>query len=81
VLWPIAAHASIRIEGFNGCSVACQGALNGVMLGLSYALGALGLSLIFGIMRIVNFATASMFMLGWIRRLYLFRDIRASIIS
>lgn len=41
-----------------------QGALNGVMLGLNYALIALGLSLIFGIMGIVNFAHGEMYMLG-----------------
>jgi branched-chain amino acid transport system permease protein len=49
-----------------------QGALNGVMLGLSYALVALGLSLIFGIMRIVNFAHGEMFMLGGYVAFYLF---------
>jgi branched-chain amino acid transport system permease protein len=41
-----------------------QGGLNGVMLGLNYALIALGLSLIFGIMGIVNFAHGEMYMLG-----------------
>jgi len=49
-----------------------QGALNGVMLGLSYALVALGLNLIFGIMRIVNFAHGEMFMLGGYVAFYLF---------
>ncbi len=49
-----------------------QGALNGIMLGLSYALVALGLSLIFGIMRIVNFAHGEMFMLGGYATYYLF---------
>ena len=37
-----------------------QGGLNGVMLGLNYGLIALGLSLIFGIMGIVNFAHGEM---------------------
>ena len=41
-----------------------QGGLNGVMLGLNYALIALGLTLIFGIMGIVNFAHGEMYMLG-----------------
>ncbi len=41
-----------------------QGGLNGIMLGLNYALIALGLSLIFGIMGIVNFAHGEMYMLG-----------------
>lgn len=41
-----------------------QGGMNGVMLGLNYALIALGLSLIFGIMGIVNFSHGEMYMLG-----------------
>jgi branched-chain amino acid transport system permease protein len=41
-----------------------QGGLNGIMLGLNYVLIALGLSLIFGIMGIVNFAHGEMYMLG-----------------
>jgi branched-chain amino acid transport system permease protein len=45
-------------------SLLMQGALNGIMLGLNYALIALGLSLIFGIMGIVNFAHGEMYMLG-----------------
>jgi len=53
-------------------TILAQGALNGVMLGLSYALVALGLSLIFGIMRIVNFAHGEMFMLGGYITYYLF---------
>lgn len=38
--------------------------VNGVMLGMSYALIALGLTLIFGIMNIVNFAHGQMYMVG-----------------
>ncbi len=38
--------------------------VNGLMLGMSYALIALGLTLIFGIMNIVNFAHGQMYMLG-----------------
>lgn len=49
-----------------------QGGLNGVMLGLNYALVALGLTLIFGIMRIVNFAHGEMYMLGGYVAYYLF---------
>lgn len=41
-----------------------QGIMNGVMLGLFYALIALGLTLIFGIMGIVNFAHGEMYMFG-----------------
>jgi branched-chain amino acid transport system permease protein len=38
--------------------------LNGLVLGILYALIALGLTLIFGIMRVVNFAHGQMYMLG-----------------
>ena len=48
-----------------------QGGMNGVMLGLNYALIALGLSLIFGIMGIVNFAHGEMYMLGGYAAYYL----------
>lgn len=49
-----------------------QGLLNGIMLGLNYALIALGLSLIFGIMGIVNFAHGEMYMLGGFVAYYFF---------
>ena len=38
--------------------------LNGIVLGTIYALIALGLTLIFSIMRVVNFAHGQMYMLG-----------------
>lgn len=38
--------------------------VNGLMLGMSYALIALGLTLIFGIMNIINFAHGQMVMIG-----------------
>lgn len=38
--------------------------LNGVVIGLTYALIAVGLSLIFGVMEIVNFAHGQVYMLG-----------------
>ena len=53
-------------------SLLAQGGLNGVMLGLNYALIALGLTLIFGIMGIVNFAHGEMYMLGGYVAYYLF---------
>jgi branched-chain amino acid transport system permease protein len=53
-------------------SLLLQGGLNGVMLGLNYALIALGLSLIFGIMGIVNFTHGEMYMLGGYVTYYLF---------
>lgn len=49
-----------------------QGGLNGVMLGLNYALIALGLTLIFGIMGIVNFSHGEMYMLGGYVAYFLF---------
>ncbi len=45
-------------------SLLAQGGLNGVMLGVNYALIALGLTLIFGILGIVNFTHGEMYMLG-----------------
>lgn len=41
-----------------------QLALNGIVIGLIYALIAVGLSLIFGVLEIVNFAHGQLFMLG-----------------
>jgi branched-chain amino acid transport system permease protein len=43
---------------------AVQGALNGLAIGWVYVLLALGLSLIFGIMRIIQFAHGEIYMLG-----------------
>jgi len=43
---------------------AVQGALNGLAMGWIYVLIALGLSLIFGIMRIIQFAHGEIYMLG-----------------
>ena len=41
-----------------------QQALNGIILGCIYALIALGLSLIFGILEVANFAHGEFYMLG-----------------
>ena len=41
--------------------------LNGLALGLLYALIAVGLSLIFGVMEIINFGHGEFFMLGALR--------------
>jgi branched-chain amino acid transport system permease protein len=53
-------------------SLLAQGGLNGVMLGINYALIALGLTLIFGILGIVNFAHGEMYMLGGYVAYYFF---------
>jgi len=48
-----------------------QQLLNGAIIGSSYALMAVGLTLIFGIMRIVNFAHGEFYMLGGVFCYYL----------
>ena len=48
-----------------------QQLLNGIIIGSSYALLAVGLTLIFGIMRIVNFAHGEFYMLGGVFCFYL----------
>jgi branched-chain amino acid transport system permease protein len=53
-------------------SLLAQGGLNGVMLGINYALIALGLTLIFGILGIVNFTHGEMYMLGGYVAYYFF---------
>ena len=49
-----------------------QAFVNGAMLALNYALIALGITLIFGIMNILNFAHGQMFMLGGFVVYYLY---------
>lgn len=41
-----------------------QSAVNGIVLGMTYVLVAIGFTLIFGIMRVVNFAHGEFYMLG-----------------
>ncbi len=53
-------------------SLLAQGGLNGVMLGINYALVALGLTMIFGILGIVNFTHGEMYMLGGYIAYYFF---------
>jgi branched-chain amino acid transport system permease protein len=53
-------------------SLLAQGGLNGIMLGINYALIALGLTLIFGILGIVNFTHGEMYMLGGYVAYYFF---------
>jgi branched-chain amino acid transport system permease protein len=47
--------------------------INGVLTGLVYGLSALGLSVIFGVIRIVNFAHGEMMVIGMFLALVLFR--------
>jgi len=48
--------------------------INGVTLGAMYALVALGLSLVFGVVRLVNFAHGELFMLGGYALIFLYID-------
>lgn len=45
-------------------SLFLQAVVNGVLLGVFYALIALGFSLIFGVMRVINFAHGQMYVIG-----------------
>lgn len=51
-----------------------QMTINGLMLGLVYSLIALGLTLVFGVMRIVNFAHGELYMLGGFITYYLYGE-------
>ena len=51
--------------------------INGVIFGLIYALVALGLTIIFGIMRVVNFAHGEFYMLGGYVLYFLTADVVA----
>lgn len=51
---------------------AAQAAVNGILLGGVYALVAAGLSLIFGVMRVINFAHGEFLMLGGMTTFFLF---------
>ena len=50
---------------------------SGVLIGLIYALVAIGLTMIFGVMDIVNFAHGEFLMLGHVRELLAVRAVRA----
>jgi len=63
---------TINIGGFFlSTALLLQCLLNGLSMGLTYALMALGLTLIFGMMHIVNFAHGELFMLGGFCLFYL----------
>ena len=53
-------------------SVLVQVAINGLLLGGTYALVAIGLTLIFGVVRVVNFAQGEFLMLGMYLAFWLF---------
>lgn len=50
-----------------------QSTLNGIMMGSMYGLTALGLTLIFGVMKVVNFAHGSLLMVGMFAAYWLIR--------
>jgi branched-chain amino acid transport system permease protein len=50
-----------------------QASINGVMMGSMYGLTALGLTLIFGVMKVVNFAHGSLLMVGMFSAYWLIR--------
>jgi branched-chain amino acid transport system permease protein len=53
------------LQGENGVSfLVAQSLVNGVVLGMLYMLMAIGFTLVFGIMRIVNFAHGEFYMIG-----------------
>jgi branched-chain amino acid transport system permease protein len=55
--------------------VIAQMVVNGVLAGVIYVIMALGFTLIFGIMRIVNFAHGEFYMIGAVVVLFLFGDL------
>ena len=59
------AHDSPSLEPAHVSSLAIvEQALNGLVIGAFYALTAIGLSVVFGVLRIVNFAHGELYMLG-----------------
>jgi branched-chain amino acid transport system permease protein len=59
--------------GLKDARVLLQAILSGLLIGGVYALSALGLSLIFGVMRIINFAHGTFLMLGMYAAFWLLR--------
>lgn len=59
-----------------GWTMLAQMVLNGAMLGSTYVLVALGLTLVYGIMHIVNFAHGTFYMLGAFTIYYLLTGLR-----
>ena len=52
-----------------------QHLLNGVLIGCAYALIAMGLTMIFGVMNIANFAHGEFYMLGGVLAFYLVKPV------
>src|SRR5918911_5348863 len=59
--------------GLRDPRVLLQAIVSGLLIGGGYALSALGLSLIFGVMRIINFAHGTFLMLGMYAAFWLLR--------
>ena len=54
------------------------GIINGLMFGAIYALVALGLTLIYGVLHIINFAHGAMLMIALYSAYFLFKILKAS---
>ena len=59
-------------DGDAGASPCLQVVISGVLLGAVYALLAIGLNLIFGVMRVINVAHGDLMMLGAYTTFWLF---------
>ncbi len=72
---PRSVRVGLYTEGKMTASFVAQSILNGVLIGGVYSLAAIGLTLIFGVMKIINFAHGALLMLGmyfcyWFVRLF-----------
>jgi branched-chain amino acid transport system permease protein len=67
--------------GLRDPRVLLQAIISGLLTGGVYALSALGLTLIFGVMRIINFAHGTFLMLGMYAAFWLLRGFRAGGLS